>query len=171
MGFYLWFISMYFQCLIVFPFLYNALLRNRGRTRRLLLLTVLGLVANVVVVLAFWYGYAVDATGFGFFDQLTGEKITPTAAQVDMANRDNAVILGFYLFAPFWMIYFVAGMCAAFLYDAVRPAEQPTARRWGHIADSITVVMLLVSIAHVAQGYFPHGADISRVSLEPFFTP
>lgn len=169
MGFYLWFISMYFQCLIVFPFLYNALLRNRGRTRRLLLLTVLGLVANVVVVLAFWYGYAVDATGFGFFDQLTGEKITPTAAQVDMANRDNAVILGFYLFAPFWMIYFVAGMCAAFLYDAVRPAEQPTARRWGHVADSITVVMLLVSIAHVAQGYFPHGADISRVSLEPFF--
>ncbi len=169
MGFYLWFISMYFQCLIAFPFIYNALYKNRGNKTRLLLLTILGLAVNLAIVLTFWYGYAVDATGYGFFDQLTGEKLTPTLHQAEVADKDNAVILGFYLFAPFWMVYFVAGMCAAFLYDAIRPAESKNAHIWGRIADSITLIMILVSIAHVAQGYFPHGADLTKVSLESFF--
>lgn len=169
LGFYLWFISMYFQCLIVFPFLYNALYKNRGRTKRLLLLTVLGLAVNLLIVLSFWYGYAIDATGYGHFDPLTGQRTIPSAAQIEMASKDNAVILGFYLFAPFWMVYFVAGMCAAFLYDAIRPSEQRRAHIWGYVADAITVIMIAVSVAHVAQGYFPHGATVMEVSLEPLF--
>ena len=124
MGFYLWFISMYFQCLIIFPFLYNALYKNRGNVKRLLWLTILGLVVNVVILLGFWYGYAVDGIGAGFYDQVTGLKTVPNAAQLATASQDNAVILGFYLFAPFWMVYFIVGACAAFLYDAIRPAEK-----------------------------------------------
>jgi len=169
MGFYLWFISMYFQCLVVFPWLYNALLKQRGNTRRLLALTGLGLVLNLVIVLGFWFGYAVDVQGFGMFDPLTGLQTTPSAAQVASGGQENAIVLGFYLFAPFWMVYFVVGMCAAFLYDAVRPAEQRRARRWGHVADTITVAMVLVSIAHVAQGYFPHGHGVSQVATDGFF--
>lgn len=169
LGFYLWFISMYFQCLIIFPYLYNALYKNRGQTKRLLLWTVAGLGLNVLIVLAFWYGYAIDATGYGFFDPLTGDRAVPADGQMEAAGKDNAVILGFYLFAPFWMVYFVAGMCAAFLYDAIRPAEKLRAHIWGYVADTITVLMILVSVAHVAQGYFPQGTDASAVSLEPFF--
>ncbi len=166
MGFYLWFISMYFQCLVVFPFLYNALYKHRGNTKRLFSLTVLGLGANVLIVLAFWYGYAVDATGYGFFDALTGLRATPSEEQLEMAGKDNAVILGFYLFAPFWVVYFIAGMCAAFLYDAIRPAEQLRAEVWGKVADAITVLMIAVSIAHITQGYFEHGDNMAWVSTE-----
>lgn len=169
LGFYLWFISMYFQCLIVFPFLYNALYKNRGRTKRLLMWTLAGLGVNLLIVLSFWYGYAVDATGYGFFDPLTGEPAVPSDAQMAAAGKDNAAILGFYLFAPFWMVYFVAGMCAAFLYDSIRPAEQARARIWGYVADAITVLMIVVSVAHVAQGYFPQGSEVTGVSLEPFY--
>ncbi|KDB08851.1 Long-chain-fatty-acid--CoA ligase [Burkholderia sp. lig30] len=169
LGFYLWFISMYFQCLVVFPFLYNALLKSRGNTKRLILLTAGGLGVNVLILLGFWYGYAADATGYGFFDRLTGEKIVPTAEQAAMADKDNAVMLGFYLFAPFWMVYFAAGMCAAFLYDAIRPSEQRRAYIWGYIADAITVLIIVVSVAHVAQGYIPHGPSLDKASLETFF--
>ena len=169
LGFYLWFISMYFQCVVVFPFLYNMLYKNRGQTKRLLLLTVLGLGVNLVIVLSFWYGYAIDATGYGHIDPLTGLQAIPTDAQTEMASKDNAVILGFYLFAPFWIVYFVAGMCAAFLYDAIRPSEQRRAHIWGYVADAITVFMLAVSVAHVAQGYIPYGVSVAETSLESFF--
>ncbi|WP_045883392.1 AMP-binding protein [Pseudomonas chlororaphis] len=169
MGFYLWFISMYFQCLVVFPVLYNALYKSRGNTRRLLVLTAAGLALNGLILLGFWYGYAADATGYGFFDPLSGDRLVPSASQMAMADKDNAVMLGFYLFAPFWMVYFVAGMCAAFLYDAIRPAEQARAYRWGYVADAITLIVIALSVAHVLQGYIPHGAGVARASLETFF--
>ncbi|CAI1858233.1 AMP-binding protein [Serratia fonticola] len=170
MGFYLWFISMYFQCLVVFPYLYNALYKNRGNIRRLFTLTLLGLGLNTLIILAFWYGYAVHATGYGFFDALTGLKATPSQSQMAMGGEENAVILGFYLFAPFWMVYFIAGMCAAFLYDAIRPAEHGRAYIWGWIADAITLAMIVVSVAHIAQGYFPNGetwVSVEQNALRP----
>lgn len=169
LGFYLWFISMYFQCLIVFPFVYNALYKNRGNTKRLLLVTAGALAANALIILGFWYGYALEATGYGLFDPLTGMRLTPNAEQVAEAGKDNAIILGFYLFAPFWMIYFVAGMCAAFLFDAIRPAEGSKAKLWGYVADAITVFIIIVSVGHVAQGYFHYGPNVTQVALDPFF--
>ncbi|MDR6232423.1 AMP-binding protein [Pseudomonas oryzihabitans] len=169
MGFYLWFISMYFQCLVVFPVLYNALYRSRGNIKQLLLLTALGLSLNVLILLGFWYGYAEHATGYGFFDRLTGERMVPTAAQMEVADKDNAWMLGFYLFAPFWMVYFVAGMCAAFLFDAIRPSEQRRAYLWGYVADAITLVVITLSVLHVVQGYIPHGPTLTSASLDTFF--
>ncbi|ROS01646.1 acyl-CoA synthetase (AMP-forming)/AMP-acid ligase II [Sinobacterium caligoides] len=169
LGFYLWFISMYFQCLIIFPMLYNALYKHRGNTKKLLMFTALGLGVNLLVILAFWYGYAIDAAGYGFFDSLTGLKTIPTESQIAVAGKDNAVILGFYLFSPFWIIYFAAGMCAAFVYDAIRPSEQRRSYIWGYIADTITLIMIVVSVAHIAQGYVPHDASMAAVSLDPFF--
>lgn len=166
MGFYLWFISVYFQCLVVFPFLYNMLHKNRGNTKRLLMLTVLGLAVNVLILAAFWYGYAVDATGFVQFDA-AGQVMPSSAAQIEAAGKDNAGILGFYLFAPFWILYFVAGMCAAFLYDAVRPTEQRRAHLWGYVADAITLFIIAVSVAHVAQGYIPHDDTASKFFMRP----
>lgn len=167
MGFYLWFISMYIQCLVIFPLAYNALYKNRGKTGRLALLTALALILNAVVLLSFWYGYAADGTGHRLLDQTTGEILTPTPEQLAMADKDNAVMLGFYLFSPFWMIYFLAGMGAAFLYDALRPSEQRNPRIWGHVADAITLLIIFVSAVHVALGYFPYDPSIVPAALEP----
>jgi acyl-CoA synthetase (AMP-forming)/AMP-acid ligase II/peptidoglycan/LPS O-acetylase OafA/YrhL len=169
LGFYLWFISMYFQCLIIFPFVYNALYKYRDRKKRLLLLTILVLVINVLIVLSFWYGYTIDVTGYGFFDRITGERITPSPLQIELAGEENFAILSFYLFAPFWMVYFIAGMCAAFLYGAIRPSEQLRTQVWGYVADTITVIMVIISVAHIAQGYYPFDLSVTEVTLDPFF--
>ncbi|WP_293752335.1 acyl carrier protein, partial [uncultured Paraglaciecola sp.] len=40
---------------------------------------------------------------------------------------------------------------------------------WGYVADAITVFMLAVSVAHVAQGYIPYGVSVAETSLESFF--
>ncbi|WP_026190822.1 AMP-binding protein [Methylobacterium sp. WSM2598] len=169
LGFYLWFISMYFQCLIIFPFIYNLFYVRRGMTRHLLLIAGVVVGINLFILLAFWYGYATDAIGYPFFDQSTGTKISPDASQIQMAGTDNLIMLGFYLFAPFWMLYFVGGICVAFLYDAVRPHEQRHSVIWGYVADAITALIILYSAAHVMQGYIPHGPELSRASLETFF--
>lgn len=167
MGFYMWFISMYIQCLIIFPIVFNLLYKNRGNTKKIFSLTMLSLVFNFVLILGFWFGYAKDATGYGFFDALTGMRNTEIdPVQYAAAGKDNAVILGFYLFAPFWFVYFIAGICAAFLYDAIRPLERLNSEVWGKVADAITVLLIVVSIAHVSQGYFEHGENMSWVSTK-----
>ena len=169
LGFYLWFISMYFQCLIVFPFIYNLLYKNRGNTKTLLKYAIAGLVLNIVIILGFWFGYAIHATGYGVFDAITGLRAIPSLEQVEIAGKENATILSFYLFSPFWIVYFIVGMCAAFLYDAVRPYQSTRVKLWGYVADSITALMIIVSIAHVLQGYHPNGSDILQVSLDTFY--
>ena len=136
-GFYLWFMSMYFQCIAIFPSLYNSLYQRRGRTRSLLLLTGASLGINLLVLLVFWFGYVIETKG--------------------NTGTDNTVILSFYMFAPFWIVYFVAGICAAFLYDSIRPVERFRGSIWGYIADAITMIIIVVSIAHISQGQFSHG--------------
>ncbi|WP_444929269.1 AMP-binding protein [Microbulbifer sp. SSSA002] len=169
LGFYLWFISMFFQCLIIFPVMYNYLYKHRGRTAHLLGITAVGLIANIVIVMGFWYGYAIDATGYGLFDVITGMRLEPTSIQVETAGKDNAIILGFYLFSPFWMVYFIAGMCAAFIFDSVRPNEWRNSKIWGYIADAITIFIVAISVAHIAQGYAPYGEEVVKVSVDTFF--
>ncbi|RZG99888.1 AMP-dependent synthetase [Acinetobacter pittii] len=168
-GFYLWFISMYFQCLVVFPLAYNALYKNRGNINKILLYIGVGLIINMIILWGFWYGYAIDFVGYGPFDTITGIKTTPSASQILEAGKDNAVGLGFYLFAPFWMIYFLLGIGAAFLYDAIRPTEQKRSQIWGYIADSITIIILCVAAAHVSQGYFHLTPEITKVPVDFYF--
>eukprot|EP00986_Skeletonema_menzelii_P004528 scaffold1545_cov124-Skeletonema_menzelii.AAC.11 len=87
--------------------------------------------------------------GYGNYDA-EGNPASPED-QTDGVVQ-NAGVLSFYLFGPFWQIYFVIGMAAAFLYDAHRPAEKHSARRWGWLADLITLMMIGMSIALVMQG-------------------
>lgn len=63
----------------------------------------------------------------------------------------NVAVLSFYLFAPFWALYFIIGISLAFLYDAYKPSERHNARMWGWIADSCTLVMIGLSIALICQ--------------------
>lgn len=168
-AFYFWFISIYFQCIIVFPLIYNACIRLRKSSKAWVLGVGALLAANVAVLAAFWFGFAQDATGYGNFDPQTGQRVETTAEQVQAAGADNAVILGFYLFSPFWILFFVLGIFAAFLYDAIRPSEGRGAYRWGYLADGLTVVIIAVSILHIAQGYAPSPYGAEPLSTEPFY--
>lgn len=168
-GFYLWFISMYFQCLAVFPLIYNALYKEKGNVKKILMYIGVGLTVNIVILLGFWYGFVADFIGYGLFDPATGLHTTPSAAQTKIAGEENALGLGFYLFSPFWMVYFFLGICAAFLYDAIRPSEQKNSYIWGYIADAITLIIVCVGIAHVVQGYTYFGPELTQVPVDSFF--
>ena len=154
---------MYYQCIAFFPVLYNKLHARRGN-RGVLAKLLAGLALfNAGLLLSFWYGVKASG-GYRHFDSGTGKINFGNADFAELAADEredakvhNATVLGFYLFAPFWYTYFVAGVCAAFLYDAHRPAESHCRRMWGRVADAVTVAMLAVSIAHIVQGARPHG--------------
>jgi hypothetical protein len=149
--------------------IYNALYKQRGNAKKIIMYIGIGLTTNAVILMGFWYGFVVDFVGYGLFDPETGLRSIPTAAQVAVAGQENAMGLGFYLFAPFWMVYFLVGMCAAFLYDAIRPTEQKRSHIWGYVADVITLIIICVSIAHITQGYTHFGPEVTQVPVDAYF--
>ena len=184
-GFYLWFSSMYYQCLALFPSLYNWIYSRRGKGPALLAVMAVLVCFNTALLLGFWYGVK-DANGYSHFDSTTGKIGVSAKADGDLtytglfengrlinqeeAEVNNATVLGFYLFAPFWYTYFIGGICAAFLYDAYRPAESHNRLMWGRIADLISLTILGISIAHIAQGKRPHGGGIDDMNRPQYLS-
>jgi hypothetical protein len=165
LGYYLWFNSMYYQCLAIFPATYNALYNGARKNARLLLQTIVALmVLNAAILVGAWYGWK-DAEGYNHYDPATGEK-NPVEEYND-ASTHNISVLSFYLFGPFWMLYFVIGACAAFLYDAYRPAERHNAWVWGWVADGCTLTILGLSAAYIAQGTQTYGELPEAFYLRP----
>jgi len=75
-------------------------------------------VLNAIILVAAWFSMR-KAPGYNHYDPETGEANDPS--EYDNAHGSdpvvyNAVILSFYLFAPFWALYFVMGGVLAFIY-------------------------------------------------------
>jgi acyl-CoA synthetase (AMP-forming)/AMP-acid ligase II/peptidoglycan/LPS O-acetylase OafA/YrhL len=156
LGYYLWFNSMYYQCLAYFPATYNALYnRTRKNTPKLLKLIAALMLLNFVVLVSSWFIFRYGE-GYNHFQPETGK--TDVSEYTD-GHLTNALVLSYYLFGPFWGIYFVIGAALAFLYDAYRPTERHNAWIWGWVADGCTLVMLALSVAQVAQGNAPPPGD------------
>jgi len=147
MGYYFWFSAMYYQCLMIFPVLYNRLAKWRSNVRKYLITLVSLLMLNLVLLLVTWF-VTKDYEGYNHYDEATGLKNDPNSYQD--AHKHNVTILAWYLFSPFWMLYFVIGAVTAFLYDAYRPAEKYNNRMWGHIADGCTLFVVIWSISLVS---------------------
>lgn len=153
LGYYLWFSSMYYCCLACFPVTYNYFFDKTRKNAMLLIKIIIGLfVLNAVIIVIAWFSLK-DLQGYGHYD--SNGKSVPTSEYTNGSGQ-NIGILSFYLFGPFWQIYFVVGVCTAFLYDAYRPAERHNARNWGWVADAITLLMLGFSIAIINQGVQPY---------------
>ena len=122
LGYYLWFSSMYYQCLAFFPSVYNVLFnRTRKKTRLLLQIIITFLVLNIAILVGFWYIFKA-ATPY--------PKNEDDTVAYELAKNWNIGISSYYLFGPFWALYFSIGAATAFLYDAYRPTEQHTAWIW-----------------------------------------
>ena len=147
MGYYLWFSSMYYQCLMVFPVVYNALAKWRSNVRMYLSTLAALFALNVFLLLLTWL-VSKDYKGYNHYDEVTGLKNDPDS--YEDAHKHNATILAWYLFSPFWILYFVIGAVTAFLYDAYRPAEKNNSRVWGYIADGCTLIVVIWSICLVS---------------------
>lgn len=81
----------------------------------------------------------------------------------------NVAVLSFYLFGPFWALYFIIGIVLAFLYDAYRPAERHNLYIWGWIADSITLIMIGLSIAMICQPIQYYGEEPVPLYMRPSY--
>lgn len=79
----------------------------------------------------------------------------------------NVAVLAFYLFGPFWALYFIIGISLAFLYDAYMPAERHNAHVWGWIADSCSLIMIGLSIAMICQPLQHYDADPTPHYMRP----
>lgn len=121
------------------------------------------LVLNYVIIIIFWF-ITRDMQGYGHY-----ESNGNVADQEDYTNgtKQNAWVLSYYLFGPFWQLYFIVGMCAAFLYDAYRPSERHSARNWGWIADLITILMIVKTVFIVLQGVQPYGEYPEEKYMRP----
>ena len=119
MGYYLWFSSMYYQCLAIFPAMYNYLFIKTRKNLPLLLKLMVGVqVLNVLILISGWFSLQ-NGPSYNHYDAHTGEK-NEQSDYNDAPGSDavgfNAAILSFYLFALFWVLYFVMGGILAFIY-------------------------------------------------------
>lgn len=154
LGYYLWFTSMYFQCLAIFPIMYNFMFsRMRKKVQPLLSLLVTLLLLNTAMVATAWLTMK-DGQGFNYSDDPDG-------------SVNSTYVLSYYLFGPFWILYFVIGACTAFLYDAYRPAERHSAYIWGWVADAITAIMVILSVLYVMQGTSAYGQPPRENFMRP----
>jgi len=147
LGYYLWFMSMYYQSLAVFPVVYNWL-RNKlkDNLRSLMYLMIALQVLNEVIVIVAWFSMK-DGQGY-----TEGETPEPGSAPI----VTNAAVLSFYLFTPFWALYFVIGAVLAFIYDTYKPGEKHNSYVWGYVADICTLIMLGLTAILIAQ---PEGCE------------
>jgi len=165
MGYYLWFSSMYYQCLAIFPATYNFLFNRMRKNVKGLLSLIIGLlVLNAAIIAVAWFTMK-NGEGFNHYNEATGEA-NSEEDYTDGASS-NIKVLSFYLFGPFWALYFVIGACTAFLYDAYRPAERHSAYIWGWVADTITLVMVTLSVLHILQGVSVYGEPPKEKFMRP----
>jgi hypothetical protein len=122
------------------------------------------LVLNAVIITVAWYTLK-DGQGFDHYDEFTGEANLPE--EYSDGARSNINVISYYLFGPFWALYFVIGACTAFLYDAYRPAERHTAYIWGWVADTITLIMIILSVLHIVQGTSAYGEPPTEKFMRP----
>jgi hypothetical protein len=149
MGYYLWFSSMYYQCLMFFPSTYNMFFRRTRKNTKLLLEIIVALMLlNVAILAAGWF--------------IVHSAPSYKADDYEAAKNWNLGIIFFYLFGPFWALYFVIGIATAFLYDSCRPQEKHNAWIWGWVADACTLTLIGISIAHLAQGKSTYTIDPER---------
>lgn len=100
MGYYFWFSAMYYQCLMIFPVIYNLLLTKRGNICNYFVMLVSLLLLNTAFLVITWFSVK-DMVGYNIYDNETGEKNSIDEYRND-AFMDNAIVLGWYLFSPFW---------------------------------------------------------------------
>jgi len=159
MGYYLWFSSMYYFCLAIFPATYNLLYnRMRKQTSALLKLIVILFIVNYAILATAWFSMK-NGSAYNHYDTDTGEK--NNIEDREDGKWTNIAALSFYLFGPFWALYFFIGTVTAFLYDAYCPNERHNAHIWGWIADTVTLIMLGLMIAVICQGTQEKGAEVT----------
>ena len=104
-GYYFWFSAMYYQCLMLFPAMYNKMTSWRGNKKLLTKLMVLLQGLNMFIIILTWTLFE-HYSGYNHYED-DGSK--NNSEEFTDGRIGNWIGLGWYLFSPFWMLYFVMG--------------------------------------------------------------
>lgn len=110
-GYYFWFSAMYYQCLMIFPAMYNKMTTWRNKKETLTNLMGILQCVNFFILLLTWFLFE-NYPGYNHYNA-NGDK-NETSEYTD-GTTGNWIGLGWYLFSPFWMVYFVIGTLCGFL--------------------------------------------------------
>jgi hypothetical protein len=154
LGYYLWFISIYYQCLAVYPTIYNRFFRVRRHKAILLKILITLMILSYIIIFSPWF---IVRNALRYVPMTDQDDISPDTIEKEAVlkynDSMNTWLLHYYLFGPFWMVYFIMGICLAFIYDAYRPAENSHyVWRWGGVADLCTLTIIAISITAILQG-------------------
>jgi hypothetical protein len=72
---------------------------------------------NAIILVGAWLLLS-GGKGYNLYNTETGEQNDPML--YSNGAPYNTAMLSFYLFGPFWVVYFAIGMVIAFLYDAAK---------------------------------------------------
>jgi hypothetical protein len=136
---------------MVFPIIYNRLTTWRSCAKKYLLMLIALLTLNTLILVVTWFVLK-DYKGYNHYDEISGIE-NPLELRED-ASKHNASVLAWYLFSPFWIIYFATGIVLAFLYDAFRPTEKRRVRCWGYVADTCSIFIIVWSFCLVSYTIF-----------------
>ena len=148
LGYSFWFNNLFWQCLVIFPTTYNTLFSARNKSYHHAKIIAGMFFLSYLIVFAYYWFMIVHIQGEDRND-LSNEK-----NDQDFVHNDpliNACILHFFLFGPLWMLYFVMGICLAFIYDTLRPADSCNRKRWGWVADMCTLIMIGINVVTITQ--------------------
>ncbi len=156
---------------------YNIIFKARNKQGLLLGVIIYLILLSYAAILLPWFftkntgNYESDTTTDPFIDVeynmtsniFRGDNYDTAVAVEDAVEDDNGhhltnvMLLHFFLFGPFWMIYFVIGIVLAFMYNACRPADGTYPKKWGYVADTCTIIFIAIFTGIICQGH--HDSD------------
>jgi len=111
LAYYTWFSSVYYFCLLLFPFFYKLLYAYRGKPKQLFAMLFALLITNYALIGAF-IAAAWPVTNLeGGFRNVSFLNAT----SFSWTSNSSYYSLTFYMFPPFWFLVVAAGIVAAFL--------------------------------------------------------
>ena len=147
MMYYTWFNGVYYFIIVVFPWMHNALCRVRGDTKAIFKwgLVYTFLIFATAALLGVYYALP----SWQDYDDLGSSKSWEK-------NLQNIYALSTMMFPPYWVPSVGSGMVAYFWYDAVRPNESHDRKRYGRMADCLTLAFFAFHLAHFFDIDWPY---------------
>ena len=145
-SYYTWFQSVYYFCLVCFPFVYKRLHAMRGDSAKL------------------WrFMFYCHAANYGCF---VAPYLALYLKWATHYRHNTALSLALYLFPPTWTPFFFAGATACFLLDHYRSYRDANARlKWGRIGDLISLGFFatILALRFDQSGMQPHATEHNKL--------
>ena len=151
MMYYTWFNGVYYFIIVVFPWMHNSLCRVRGDANAIFKWGLVYMILTFATAALLGVYYALPS--WQDYDDLGSSKSWKK-------NLQNIYALSTMMFPPYWVPSVGSGMVAYFWYDAVRPNESHNRKRYGKMADFLTLAFFAFHLAHFFDIDWPYPTSL-----------